>query len=329
MVLLNPLDKPVLKIMDVLFAERVTQRQNLRLEEEERGPVFPSPLWSRWETVTDGLVPSPGVDNTFIQFRVFMSKPGTALRRLVIEYIDPPIAEELAAEIAPTRAVAGAETPFTVSPRANLRTVDPTRTLRQGDTGFQQVEILTDAEVVGIDAVRLDDVPVSFTPEIRPGEGAAVRLWRRVVQDGTFIQVDLRARVFRDATRFTVQAADRRDRERRPRVGEVEHRCDVRPRVVFVEAEFADGSECMRAHVLVGEHHALRRTGGAARVVELRGLLSRSGLRHELARLRVRDGCGCDAVRSSASCKRIHRDELGEQSEDQDRGQRCADQESK
>jgi hypothetical protein len=189
---------------------RVTQGEYLRLDEEEKGPVLPSPSWSTWETVTDGLVPSPGVESIFIQFRVFMAKPGTVLRRLTIEYIDPPIAEALSAEITPVLAVPGTETPFTLSLRANLRTVDPTRTLRQGDTGFQHLELITDAEITAISAVRINDEPVNFTADIRPGQGAGLRLWRRIVQDGTFIQVDLRARVFRDATRFGVQAADRR-----------------------------------------------------------------------------------------------------------------------
>ena len=99
--------------------ERVSSVAWTRLDSLEQGPIVRNPLWSPWETVTDGLVQSPGTV-PYIQFRLLLNEPGIVLKRLIIEYLNPPIAELLEAEIAPLWVDAGRDTTFTVSLRTRI-----------------------------------------------------------------------------------------------------------------------------------------------------------------------------------------------------------------
>ena len=190
--------------------ERVTKAAYDQLEPEEKGPVLNNPQWTPWQTATDGLVRSPG-NRPYIQFRLLMNKPGIMLRRIAIEYYSPPIAADLAAEVSPLEAGAGQETLFTISMRAQFqRFKSDGSLLKNADTGFQRLRILSDAQITGIEQVMVDDVPVKYTASLLAGQGAAIRFSQRVVQDGTFIQIRLRARLFRDATAFQVEALDQR-----------------------------------------------------------------------------------------------------------------------
>ncbi|MGY8823947.1 MAG: discoidin domain-containing protein [Candidatus Latescibacterota bacterium] len=180
------------------------------LDSVERGPIIRNPTWSSWETVTDGQVRSPGTV-PFIQFRLFFHVPGIAIKRLVIEYINPPIAERLEAEVTPTVVRAGRDTTFTISLRTRIRRLRTNGSLLpNGDSGFQSLRIATAAQITGVEKVQIDDRDVEYTASLSSDIGAEIRLRSRVLQDGTFVQIVLRAIVFRDATRFDVQAIDRR-----------------------------------------------------------------------------------------------------------------------
>lgn len=190
--------------------ERVTKTVYDQLQPEERGPVLNNPQWTPWQTATDGLVRSPG-NRPYIQFRLLMNKPGILLRRIVIEYYSPPIAADLAAEISPLEAEAGQETSFIISMRAQFqRFKSDGSLLKNADTGFQRLRVLSDAQITAVEQVLVDDVPARYTASLLAGQGAAIRFSQRVVQDGTFVQIRLRARLFRDATAFQVQAQDQR-----------------------------------------------------------------------------------------------------------------------
>lgn len=191
--------------------ERISEAQYSRLDVEEKGPILPNPAWSFWETATDGLVRSPGVDNKYIQFRILFSKPGTAIQHLLIEFTDPPIAASLEAEIDPLVVNAGEDTTFTISMLATMRVGGERRFSQQGlDSGFQRLRILSDATIHRVEHVFVDDRPVEFSQRLEANSGAFIRLNNRLLQDGTFIQIVLRATVFRDATSFEIQAEDRR-----------------------------------------------------------------------------------------------------------------------
>ena len=168
----------------------------------ERGPVLPNPEWSQWETVADGIIRSPS-PRRFIQFRVRLLEAGARLERLVFEYSTPPLARQVEAEIRPKVVDAGRETAFVLS--LQMRRMEG-----RSDTGFRFVEILTPAEIVGIDSVRVDDRAEVYTARRQPGEGVLINLWRRVLQDGAFVQVFFRSKVFIDGTQFRVRVLDRR-----------------------------------------------------------------------------------------------------------------------
>lgn len=190
--------------------ERVSSSTWTRLDSVEQGPILRNPDWSAWETVTDGQIRSPGT-MPYIQFRLFLREPGTVIKRLIIEYINPPIAELLEAEITPLEVDAGRDTSFIISLRTRMRRVRTDGSLLpNADTGFRSIRIETEARVSAVEKVMIDDREVEFAASFPPGSGATIRLRRTVLQDGTFIQIFLRGAVFRDATRFDVQAIDQR-----------------------------------------------------------------------------------------------------------------------
>ena len=174
-----------------------------------QGPIVPNPEWSQWQTVSDGIIHSPGL-RPYIQFRLAFSVPGSRMRRLAFEYSFPPVVSSLVAEIAPEIAMPGVETEFTVSMVARLTMV--TTRHRPRDSGFRLIQINTAAAIDEVVRVLVDDEEVNATVTSRPG-GVDVTLWRRVVQTGTYIQIVFRAKVFQDRTRFEVRAVDRRLKE--------------------------------------------------------------------------------------------------------------------
>ena len=167
-----------------------------------QGPVKPNPDWSGWETVEDGVVRSPS-PNRYLQFRVRFLQPGVKLERLVFEYSSPPASGQMHAEISPAVVDAGQETAFAM-------TMQTRRLEGRSDTGYRFVEVLTSAEVAAVDSVKVDDESVVHTVRITPGRGFEVNLWRRVVKDGSFLQVFFRGKVFVDGTRFEVRTVERR-----------------------------------------------------------------------------------------------------------------------
>ena len=192
---------------DVL--EKVSRRDYLDFDPTKDagvtlGPVKPNPEWSPWQTLTDGRVISPGPQR-YLQFRILMSEPGTGLRDLSFEYVRQPLAGELEAEISPLEVDPGQETEFTLSIEVHLNT-------GRGDTGIRHLQILTPARVRQVELVLVDDQEAVYSTIYQP-EGFSVDLWRRVVQEGSFVQVLFRAAVFRDGTPFQVRAVDVRSEE--------------------------------------------------------------------------------------------------------------------
>ncbi|MCC7262854.1 MAG: gliding motility-associated C-terminal domain-containing protein [Candidatus Latescibacteria bacterium] len=173
--------------------------------EEEQGPVLPNPQWSPWQTVSDGLVLSPGPQR-YLQFRLLFSEPGLALRDLIFEYVRRPLATALEGEISPLEVEPGVPTRFTLSLEMQF---DQGRR----DTGVRYLQILTPAVVSQVERVLVDDEEVVFSAAHQPGEGFTLDLWQRVVQAGSFVQVVFDAAVFRDGTPFLVRAVDLRPEE--------------------------------------------------------------------------------------------------------------------
>ena len=175
------------------------------------GPIKPNPAWSPWEATSEGTVVSPDLQQ-YLQFRVLFSSRGTGLSRLVIEYAQPPLVEDLAAEIDPVKVAPGEETLFTVSVEVHLKT---TGFSWERDTGFDRLQVRTTAQISKVERVLVDDQEVPFIPTYEPDRGVTVRLGQRIAQNGSFVQVVFRGTLFLDHTRFEVRAMDRRQDEDR------------------------------------------------------------------------------------------------------------------
>ena len=187
--------------------QRVSKEDYQALPAEEKGPIRPNPLWSSWQTVSGGLIHSPGL-RRFLQFKVRMASPGAVLRRLVFEFARPPVVSSLLAEISPSVVQPGVETSFTLSMEVRLR---PDKGRDPQATGFRFLQVRTAAQVAEIERILVDDEEISFSATYEPSTGFDVDLWRHIEQTGTFVQIVFRGAVFRDYTRFEVRALDRRD----------------------------------------------------------------------------------------------------------------------
>ena len=187
--------------------QRVSKEDYQALPTDEQGPIRPNPLWSSWQTVTDGLMRSPGL-RRFLQFKVRLTAPGVVLRRLVFEIARPPLVSSLLAEISPGVVPPGVETRFTLSMEVRLR---PDKGPDPRATGFRFLQVRTAAQVTEIERILVDDQEISFSATYEPGGGFDIDLWRHIEQTGTFVQIVFRGTVFRDYTRFEVRALDRRD----------------------------------------------------------------------------------------------------------------------
>jgi hypothetical protein len=165
-----------------------------------KGPVRPNPGWSTWQAAEEGIVRAGG-PNPYLQFRLRLLQPGVKIERLVFEYDTRPLARALRAEISPLAAAAGEETAFTLW--AVLET-------GEGDTGLRYLQVLTPAELAGVDSVRVDGAPVVHTLAAQPGRGFTLNLWERLLKDGSLVQVFFRARIFADGTPFALRGLDRR-----------------------------------------------------------------------------------------------------------------------
>ena len=176
--------------------------ENLTNQFNEKGPALPSPLWSQWETVTDGLILSP--PGRYIQFQMQVLQPGVRIERLVFEHTNRPLAQILEAEVEPLQVEAGAETDFvlTLGVRKDLETG------AGAESGFRHIRIRTAAEVEAVERVLIKDREALFNAEIVPGEGINIKLWERVLPENGFIQIFFKARVFIDGSRFRVWAVD-------------------------------------------------------------------------------------------------------------------------
>ena len=70
----------------------------------------------------------------------------------------------------------------------------------------------TIAEIKGIDSVRVDDENVVFSTVFNEG-AFDVNLWKRLIRDGSFVQIFFRASVYNDGTNFKLRLFDRRNNE--------------------------------------------------------------------------------------------------------------------
>ena len=178
----------------------------------EQGPVVANPDWSDWQTVRDGLVESPS-PNRYLQFRLRLLEPDVRIERLLFDYATRPLVEEVQAEIYPTNVTPGIETSFVIS--LQIR-----RPESSSASGFRYINVATIAEIKGIDSVRVDDENVVFSTVFNE-ETFDVNLWKRLIRDGSFVQIFFRASVYNDGTTFNLRLFDRRNNEESAKIDTV------------------------------------------------------------------------------------------------------------
>ena len=140
------------------FILEVTGEEYHQLERFEQAPLIDDEEnWSRWKSVeNDALVTAPG-PRRYVQFRLDFSGrifDAREVARLQFDYLQPPIADTLRAEVFPR--LAEAEKPATFRYAVRLKATGPVR-------GYDRLEIDTNIRVSNIRGLRVNGQSVDFT----------------------------------------------------------------------------------------------------------------------------------------------------------------------
>ena len=140
------------------FILAVTGEEYHQLERFEQAPLIDDDEnWSRWKSVeNDALVTAPG-PRRYVQFRLDFSGrifDAREVARLQFDYLQPPIADTLRAEVFPR--LAEAEKPATFRYAVRLKATGPVR-------GYDRLEIDTNIRVSNIRGLRVNGQSVDFT----------------------------------------------------------------------------------------------------------------------------------------------------------------------
>ena len=175
-----------------------------RLEGGEKAGISPDRQnWEAWPPFFDFAAGAAGIESgkprRFVQLRAeFNSGQGLAGGRL--EYLQfaatqPPMADEIRAEIHPAAARAGEPTAFTLSMRPRIL---------GGDSGFDTIQIGTPAEP-RVEAVLVSGVEVGWEPVRVDSSGLRVRLASALdaSRSGELVEIRFEAEVFRFGTVFS------------------------------------------------------------------------------------------------------------------------------
>ena len=179
-----------------------------RLERGERAGITPdTENWSDWSTPYDfsagAVALRPDKPRRYLQIQAdirSLKDAGVRLDYLQFTVSDPPVVSQVLAEIAPMEVMAGETTQFTyaILPR-----------LKEGDLGFDSIEIETPAEAVSIDAVRIDGAEVGFDIVRSDEQGFALKVPRMDLEHtGELVEVNFAVEVFRFGTVFTGRVFD-------------------------------------------------------------------------------------------------------------------------
>ena len=199
----------------ILYQQRIQEMLFFRLEEVTAEEYWELPRseqvtlqedlenWSPWKTVENrGLSPAPA-PRQFVRFRLEFAGglfDTRLVERLEFDYLQPPVADTLKAEVYPR--LARAEEPATFRYAVLLR--------RGGEIhGFDRLEIDSNAPVEGIRNVRVDGVPVEFGIESSTRDGFRISL-PRIDRDGTLLELTFDIPIFRFGTTFSGRVFDSR-----------------------------------------------------------------------------------------------------------------------
>ena len=171
-----------------------------QLERAARAPLIEDAQnWSPWKTAqNEALVTAPG-PRRFIQFSLDFAGSLFDTRQagqLQFDYLQPPIADTLRAEVFPR--LARAEEPATFRYAVRLRTAGPVR-------GFDRLEVDTNVPVTAVRQLRIQGRPVDFIADLDHPD--FLRLDFPLVQeDGAVLEFTFDLPIFRFGTTFSGRA---------------------------------------------------------------------------------------------------------------------------
>jgi len=175
------------------------------LDHTDRVPLGPEDTtnWSPWIKVENGRLAAAPMPRRYIQLRLDFAGGLFVTReidRIEFEYLTPPIADALLAEVYPR--LADAEEPATFRYAVRLRADGPVR-------GYDRLEIDTNVAATSIRQLKLDGRPLSFEVEFIREDGFALR-FPLVDRDGAVLEFTFDLPIFRFGTTFSGRAYNSR-----------------------------------------------------------------------------------------------------------------------
>ncbi len=152
--------------------------------------------WSPWSTVVPGSLPSAPMPRRYLQFQLEISGDLYSTRqvdRLEFDYLQPPIADTLRAEVYPR--LAQAEAPASFRYALRLGALGSVR-------GFDRLEVDTNGEARDIRAVQVNGKPVDFTVDYIRHDGFSLS-FPLVKEGGTVMEFTFDLPIFRYGTTFS------------------------------------------------------------------------------------------------------------------------------
>ncbi|MCC7262857.1 MAG: gliding motility-associated C-terminal domain-containing protein [Candidatus Latescibacteria bacterium] len=152
--------------------------------------------WSPWSTVVPGSLLSAPMPRRYLQFQLELKgnlENARQVDRLKFDYLQPPIADTLRAEVYPR--LAQAEAPATFRYALRLGALGSVR-------GFDRLEVDTNGEATNIRAVQVNGRPVSFTVDFVHADGFSLS-FPLVKDGGTVLEFSFDLPIFRYGTTFS------------------------------------------------------------------------------------------------------------------------------
>lgn len=178
----------------------VTPDAYYALDPRDRVPLGPEDdlNWSPWATVRAGELATVPIPRRYAQLRIDFSGrlfEARAVRRIDFEYLVPPIADALLAEVYPR--LAEAEKPATFRYAVRLSGSDV--------RGFDRLEVDTNIAVSAVRELKLNGQPIELQVEYARADGFALR-FPLVCGDGDVLEFTFDLPIFRFGTTFSARA---------------------------------------------------------------------------------------------------------------------------
>ena len=180
--------------------EDVTPEEYFRLDRGERAPYAPdTDNWSTYFPVANGQLITAPSPRSYVQFQVNFAGglfESREMDRLEFDYITPPVADLLVAEVFPR--LTQAEEPATFRYAVRLHRRDAIR-------GFDRLEVDTNVGVSDIREVKIDGIDTAFDIEFIREETFAIR-FPLITADETLLELTFDLPIFRFGTTFSGRA---------------------------------------------------------------------------------------------------------------------------